>query len=74
MTAASDIDLAVIIPDHWRTKDFLDKLYLKGPIADWPIDLVVLRLSHYNEKKEIGGVSFDIHHEGIDLFPEWKLK
>lgn len=74
MTAASDIDIAVIIPDTWRTKDFLDRLYSKGPLANWPIDLVVLRLSQYNKKKEIGGVSFDIYHEGIDLFPEWKLK
>ncbi len=74
MTEASDIDIAVIIPDQWRTKDFLDKLYLKGAISDWPVDLIVLRLSFYNQKKEMGGVSFDIHQDGIDLYPDWKLK
>lgn len=73
MTLASDIDVAVIIPDSWKTKDFLEKLYTNGPISNWPVDLVVLRKSHYDEKKEIGGVSFDIYHEGIELYPEWKL-
>jgi len=73
-TAESDLDIAILIPDSWKPKDFLDQLYSNGPISSWPIDLLVFRHSYFNEKSQIGGVCFDIAEEGIELYPEWRLQ
>lgn len=73
-TSGSDIDLAVILPDSWKVKDFLDQLYLMGTLSNWPIDLVVFRSTEFNQKKEIGGVCFDIAEDGIELYPKWNIE
>lgn len=62
--AESDIDIAIIIPDHWKTRDFLVQLYRLRPLSPWPLDLVVFKKTTFNEKSKIGGVCFDILNEG----------
>lgn len=73
-TAESDIDLAVIVPDHWSQKDFLDQLYCAGPISTWPLDLLVFKKSYFEEKSMIGGVCFDIAELNVELYPHWRLE
>lgn len=69
----SDLDLAVIIPDHKSVKDFLNTLYSKGQVSKWPLDLLVFNESHFAQKSQEGGVCFDIREDGIELFPNWSL-
>lgn len=73
-TAESDIDLAVIVPDHWKQKDFLDQIYADGPISSWPLDLLVFRKTYFEEKSKIGGVCFDIAELNVQLYPIWRLE
>lgn len=73
-TAESDLDIAVIIPDSWSEKHFLQEVYQAGPLSTWPLDLVVLKKSRFEKRKDIGGVCFDIRESGIQLFPDWNLK
>lgn len=73
-TAASDIDLAIIIHDRWRVRDFLAELYAPGFLSQWPLDLVVLNRSRYEARKDFGGVCVDIATVGVELYPTWKLK
>ncbi len=73
MTEKSDLDLVVIIPDTWSIKDFSEKLRKDGPLSpQWPLDLVVLNQSRYQQRKNFGGVCVSIASEGIELYPHWR--
>lgn len=72
-TAESDLDIAVILPDTWSEKEFLDNLYLAGSLSDWPLDIIAIKQQKYNAKKNIGGICFDINLSGIELYPKWTL-
>ena len=74
MTDASDIDICVLIPDASKPKVFLDQAYAKGRLCDWPLDLLVFRVSDFEIKKEIGGVCEIIADEGKELYPNWELR
>lgn len=72
-TAASDLDISIIIPDSFSEKDFLIKLKEKGPLSEWPLDLVIVNRSRFEKRRDYGGVCFDIFHSGIELYPNWGL-
>lgn len=72
-TAESDLDLAVIVPDTWSTKIFLQKIYEAGRLSTWPLDLLVFKEVYFNEKSLIGGVCFDVKESGVELYPNWRL-
>lgn len=72
-TAESDLDLAVIVPDHWQQGDFLSKVYAGGFLSSWPLDLLVFRQSYFDRKKKIGGICVDIATCGVELYPHWRL-
>lgn len=87
-TNASDLDIAVIVPDLWSTKDFYDRVYRINTVnvdselihdsksdkskhhrlISWPLDLLVFKKSLFDSKKEVGGVCFDIFHEGRIIY------
>jgi predicted nucleotidyltransferase len=69
--AESDIDLAVIIPDSVKVKDYLNLLKPQRPLSHWPIDLLIFNEQQFLEKSLIGGVCFEIANEGFELYPKW---
>jgi DNA polymerase sigma len=74
LTAESDIDLCVIVPDSISPKQFYKDLYSSGPVSpSWPLDLLIFRKSDYDRKSNIGGVCFDIKIDGVELYPFWRL-
>ena len=72
-TAASDLDISIIIPDTASEKEFLIKLKENGPLSNWPLDLVIVNRSRFEERKDYGGICFEINHSGIELYPKWSL-
>jgi len=72
MTDASDLDVAVILPDGEDIKAF--RARLERPLCDWPMDLVVVHQSRYDARKDFGGVLFEVKSDGIELYPTWRLK
>jgi predicted nucleotidyltransferase len=73
-TAASDLDIAVVLNANLKKENFLKAWYQIPPLTQWPVDLVVLESERFEKRKEFGGVAFDIYHEGIELYPQWRLK
>lgn len=72
-TPESDIDLAVILPDHWSPRKFIDLLYEQGHLSPWPLDLLVFNSKDFLNKKDIGGVCTDIFESGVEIYPKWSL-
>lgn len=52
------------------TADKPNDLRKSNRLIDWPLDLLVFKQSHFNSKKEIGGVCFDIFHQGIVIYSD----
>jgi predicted nucleotidyltransferase len=71
MTDASDLDLAVILPNDVDPNQFREKL--ERPLSDWPLDLLIVTSQRFSERKLLGGVLFDVNVDGIELYPSWKL-
>lgn len=74
MTAESDLDIAIIIPDTESPKAWLNALFSSGPIIEWPLDCLVFRKSEFDAKKDIRGVCFDIAQEGFEIYPNWNFR
>ncbi|HPI40369.1 MAG TPA: nucleotidyltransferase domain-containing protein [Pseudobdellovibrionaceae bacterium] len=72
-TAESDLDIAVIVPDHWSSRVFIEKIYEVGFLSSWPLDLLVFKEKDFAIKKEVGGVCVDIAESGVELYPQWRL-
>ena len=72
MTEASDLDIAVIVADEENPREFRRRL--PSPLAQWPLDLIIVRESRFNERKTFGGVLFDVNEDGIELYPRWSLE
>jgi predicted nucleotidyltransferase len=72
-TDASDLDLAVIVPDGISSRELYKKIYSAGKFYSWPIDLLIFPQSHFVKQSEIGGVCFDIRETGVELYPTWRL-
>lgn len=71
MTAESDLDLAVILPNDLDAKIFRSRL--SRPLCSWPTDLIVVSEARFDERKDFGGVLVDVYHDGIELYPNWRL-
>jgi predicted nucleotidyltransferase len=61
-TAESDLDIAVVSAK--KTRDWIGLSSSLVPYTDWPVDIVFLERSVFEAKKSIGGICFDIAHEG----------
>lgn len=72
MTAESDLDVAIIIPDDLSEKFFHEKMRESRIFGQWPIDLILIKKSRFDQRKDVGGISFDVQASGIELYPEWK--
>ncbi len=71
--AESDLDLAVILPKGSDKQAFMTKWRQFPAFVDWPFDLVMFEREHFEKKKNIGGVAFEIREDGIELHPNWRL-
>ncbi len=73
MTAASDIDLAIIVDLQADLRDLKTQLrLLKISHLTWPTDLFVCDESWYKSRKKFGGVCVSIALEGRLLFERSK--
>ncbi len=72
MSEASDLDIAVIVADGVDTNHF--RKSIARPLSTWPLDLIIVNRSRFEERKDYGGVLFEVHVEGIELYPTWKLE
>ncbi len=69
MTAASDIDIAVIIDDASDQRALSQALRAaKMGCFSWPTDLVVLKNSWFEARKSYGGLCLEIHTNGRRLY------
>lgn len=74
-TQASDLDIAVILPDGIDIKKYRKALFSQAPLSkDWPLDLIILSELEYETKKHVGGVCFDINESGKELYPKWNFE
>lgn len=73
MTAASDIDLAVIVDAEVALRELKSQLrHLKIQHIKWPTDLFVCDGDWYESRKKIGGICVSIAQEGRLLFERSK--
>lgn len=73
LTAASDLDLAMIVSDEISPKDAYRKMKAVNKPVPMPVDLLVFRKSDFEVRSNIGGVCFDIREDGKELYPNWEL-
>lgn len=71
MTEESDLDIAVVLANGQDAKIYRSKL--PHPLCTWPTDLIVVSEARFDERKNFGGVLADVFHDGIELYPDWKL-
>ena len=69
LTDASDIDLAVLISDVCDQKAIKSKLneHRKAHIS-WPVDLVIMKRSWFEQQKSFGGLCMDIDADAKWLY------
>ena len=67
-TEASDIDIAIIVPDNTDLRAIKQKFYSKARTSHWPFDILFIKQSDYNIKKVTGGVCFEINENHIKLW------
>lgn len=72
--AESDIDLAVIIPDSLKVKQYLQSLKVHRPLCNWPLDLIIFNEKSYKAKALVGGVCFEVANKGLELYPVWSFE
>jgi|GEM_PF-3329691 len=72
-TAASDLDISIIIPDSFSEKEFYIKLKKAGPLSVWPLDLVIINKARFEKRKDYGEICFEINHSGVELYPDWRI-
>jgi predicted nucleotidyltransferase len=64
MTTASDLDFLVILADAADLKKTKKKYYCRKPAIEWPIDIIFIHRSAFEEKCTIGGVPMICKQEG----------
>ncbi len=70
MTEASDLDFLVVVRDGADLKEIKHRYYCSPRERKWPVDLVFLDQSSFDEKSHIGGVAMICLQEGRLLFQE----
>ena len=69
MTAASDIDLAVIVDPLSDVRELKEELrQFKRRTLKWPVDLLVCDSNWFESRKDFGGVCMAIDQDGVVLF------
>ncbi len=69
MTRDSDIDLLVIEPEVYDTRQ--ESLRIREALGDvsWPVDIVVMAQSRFEETKSVvGGIAYPAHKYGKVLY------
>lgn len=69
LTAASDLDLAVLFKSSEQAEEARALILSPGPLSTWPIDLVLVSVEEFKRKLLLGGVYAEIA-KGRILFPE----
>ena len=68
-TAASDIDLCVVLPNSQSCKKMSDDLYAREQFSTLiPVDLLIFNAAYFNKKSEIGGVCFQVKKTGKIIY------
>ena len=67
MTAASDLDVFVIVSHGIRSRDV--RQYLPRPIAPIPVDLIVVEQEEFEKRRLIGGVCMEADRDGTEIYP-----
>lgn len=69
MTAASDVDLAILVDHPSRVKSTKEKSrQCKRSSLTWPADLFICDREWYEKRKDFGGICMAIASEGKILF------
>lgn len=69
MTQASDIDIAFIIADDANQKELRSKVNdIKKCYLKWPTDMVFLKKSWFEKRKNFGGLCMEIAANGKWLY------
>lgn len=64
----SDLDILLVFADIAALRDGRQKIRKLGPLCTHcPVDLVFMTLEHFHRLKDIGGIAYIAHHEGISL-------
>jgi predicted nucleotidyltransferase len=73
MTAASDIDLAIIVDQPSRVKSTKETVrQCKRSNLTWPADLFICDREWYEKRKDFGGICMAIASQGKILFERSK--
>lgn len=73
MTAESDIDVAVILPDDCDLAG-IKALYYKARLSSsFPVDALFFHNEYYKKRSTFGGVCVDIANSGKEIYPNWTL-
>ena len=63
----SDIDLMLIFKDMDSIQDAYKHLS-KVQLSHWPVELVYKTKEDFDKRAHIGGVCFDVFHDGVKLY------
>jgi predicted nucleotidyltransferase len=66
----SDIDVLIVCRTEEDIRRVREKIYsnLSGPMTSVPVDFVFVSKSEFERKKNMGGVCFMAHNEGVIIF------
>lgn len=69
MTQASDIDLAILLEETAHIRDSKEQIrQLKRIHLSWPCDLLVMKRSWFESRKDFGGICMEIAVSGETLY------
>ena len=69
MTAASDIDLAIIFSTRENVTRYKAKVReIKNQTISWPCDLFICDRHWFNQRRVLGGICMSIDHQGKPLY------
>ena len=69
LTEDSDIDLALIFATDEAAEMARAEILSKGPLSDWPVDLLLVGEETFRAKCQLGGVYSIIKEKGKVLHP-----
>ena len=72
-TIQSDYDLAVIVDDAIRLKEFRHQFYFQRQKVKFPVDFIFRSQSQFEQKKESNPIDNEIAETGIEIYPHWNL-
>jgi len=69
MNTLSDIDLCVVFPSKAALVESKRKIFSNGAFSLFSIDWILIDQETFDQKKDLGGVCFDVFHYGRRIYP-----